>query len=82
MAISFDKAFGIHVDALAIRNQRAQLIAENMANADTPNYKARDIDFRALLANSEPSGSASSNNDNTAFPSSSTSRKYSRNSPE
>ena len=52
MAISFDNAFGIHVEALAIRNQRAQLIAENLANTDTPDYKARDLDFRTMLANS------------------------------
>lgn len=50
MAINFDSALGIHADALRIRSQRAELLATNMANADTPNYKARDIDFRAALS--------------------------------
>jgi flagellar basal-body rod protein FlgB len=45
MAISFDKAFGLHPDALMIRDRRAQVLSENIANADTPGYKARDIDF-------------------------------------
>lgn len=35
--------------ALSLRSQRQQLLASNIANADTPNYKARDIDFSAAL---------------------------------
>ena len=35
--------------ALSLRSQRQQLLASNIANADTPNYKARDIDFTAAL---------------------------------
>ena len=49
MAISFDNAFGIHEQALKARTQRAELIANNLANADTPHYKARDIDFKQML---------------------------------
>ncbi len=49
MAISFDNALGIHPSALNVRVQRAEIIANNLANADTPGYKARDIDFRAIL---------------------------------
>ena len=49
MAINLDKAFGIHDDALLVRTQRARLIAGNLANADTPHFKARDMDFRAVL---------------------------------
>jgi len=45
MAISFDKAFGIHESALNLKAQRAEILANNLANADTPNFKARDIDF-------------------------------------
>ena len=41
--------FGIHEHALLIRSQRAKLLAANLANADTPNFKARDIDWRAAL---------------------------------
>ncbi|NQD96576.1 flagellar basal body rod protein FlgB, partial [Pseudomonas sp. CrR25] len=50
MSISFDSALGIHEKALGFRAQRAEVLANNMANADTPNYKARDLDFAAVLA--------------------------------
>lgn len=49
MAINFDKALGVHEQALGIRTARAQLIANNLANSDTPNFKAQDIDFRSIL---------------------------------
>jgi len=49
MAISFDKALGIHPQALLLREQRSEILAANLANADTPNYKARDIDFLAMM---------------------------------
>lgn len=51
MAINFDKALGIHEQALMLRAQRNGILATNIANADTPNYKARDIDFSAAMAN-------------------------------
>ncbi|NWB98453.1 flagellar basal body rod protein FlgB [Pseudomonas gingeri] len=50
MSISFDKALGIHEQALAFRAQRAEVLANNIVNADTPNYKARDMDFSSVLA--------------------------------
>ncbi|WP_439859078.1 flagellar basal body rod protein FlgB [Pseudomonas sp. MBLB4136] len=50
MSISFDRALGIHEQALGFRGQRAEVLANNMANADTPNYKARDLDFASVLA--------------------------------
>ena len=50
MSISFDKALGIHEKALSFRAQRAEVLANNIANADTPHYKARDIDFGKALA--------------------------------
>ena len=49
MPINLDKAFGIHDDALKIYEKRTQLIASNLANADTPGYKARDLSFEQLL---------------------------------
>jgi flagellar basal-body rod protein FlgB len=49
MPINFDTAFGIHDEALRVRTQRARVIAANLANADTPHYKARDMDFRQVL---------------------------------
>ncbi len=56
MSISFDKALGIHAEALQVRSQRLEVLASNLANADTPNYKARDIDFRAALGAAEQGG--------------------------
>lgn len=47
---ALDDAFGIHAQALALRGRRAELLASNLANADTPGYQARDLDFRAALA--------------------------------
>lgn len=41
--------FGFHQTALALRHQRHEVLAANIANADTPNYKARDFDFSATL---------------------------------
>lgn len=49
MAINFDKAFGIHEQALTLRSLRSQVIASNIANANTPGYKARDFDFHKAL---------------------------------
>ena len=49
MTISFSSALGIHEQALGLRAQRAEVLANNLANADTPGFKARDIDFKAVL---------------------------------
>ena len=49
MPLSIDSVLGVHAEALKLRSQRTELLASNMANADTPNYKAKDIDFRATL---------------------------------
>jgi flagellar basal-body rod protein FlgB len=49
MAINFEKALGIHEQALRVRGQRAQVLANNLANTDTPGFKARDIDFKNIL---------------------------------
>ncbi len=44
-----DGVFGPHEAALRLRSERASVLAANLANADTPNYKARDLDFAAVL---------------------------------
>ena len=49
MPINFDTAFGVHGDALAAGSRRAKVLSANIANADTPGYQARDIDFSASL---------------------------------
>ena len=41
---------GVHTAALKLREQRTELLANNLANADTPGFKARDLDFRSALA--------------------------------
>jgi len=53
MPFNIDTALGIHPQALAVRARRAEILAANIANADTPNYKARDLDFRALLGGAQ-----------------------------
>lgn len=52
MPFNIDSVFGIYPQALTLRAHRAEILAANMANADTPNYKARDVDFKAALKNS------------------------------
>jgi flagellar basal-body rod protein FlgB len=50
MPIGLDKYLGVHAQALNLRSQRTELLAANLANADTPGYRARDIDFKSALA--------------------------------
>ena len=58
MPISFERAFSIHDDALLLRARRSSILASNIANVDTPDYKARDFDFAAVMksANSQQTG--------------------------
>lgn len=49
MGINFNDSLGVHEQALKLRTQRAQVLANNLANADTPNYKARDLDFKRIM---------------------------------
>lgn len=44
-----DKDFALHERALRFRSQRMEVLSSNIANADTPNFKARDIDFRQVM---------------------------------
>ena len=50
MAINLDKLTGFHQQALNIRNDKMEVIAGNLANANTPGYKARGIDFKQAMA--------------------------------
>ncbi|HXK55597.1 MAG TPA: flagellar basal body rod protein FlgB, partial [Gammaproteobacteria bacterium] len=54
--MKFDNAFGVHEQALKLRSRRAEVLAGNIANADTPGYKARDFDFHKLIQQQLPSG--------------------------
>ena len=49
MINKLDAALSFHQTALRVRNQRQELLASNIANADTPQYKARDIDFKSAM---------------------------------
>ncbi|MBT5229280.1 MAG: flagellar basal body rod protein FlgB [Methylococcales bacterium] len=49
MSVSFDKALGLHPTALRLQERRTAVLTENIANSDTPNYKAKDFDFRSML---------------------------------
>lgn len=59
MSINFENALGIHEQALQVRAQRAEVLANNLTNVNTPNYKARDIDFRKVLSDSMDTGAGS-----------------------
>lgn len=58
MRFDLDKVFGVHEQGIRIRSRRAEILASNLANADTPNYKARDIDFRQALNQAQQNTSA------------------------
>jgi flagellar basal-body rod protein FlgB len=62
MSFNLDSYLGIQPDALEVYSQRADVLAANLANADTPGYLAKDIDFRAALsaASQGQSGAGSS----------------------
>ena len=49
MPLDVNKVFAPHERVLTAASQRMELLAANIANADTPNFKARDIDFRAAM---------------------------------
>ncbi|MCL4152683.1 UNVERIFIED_CONTAM: hypothetical protein GTU68_061759 [Idotea baltica] len=70
MSINFDSALGIHADALRVHSQRAELLASNLSNADTPGYKAQDIDFKSALkmANSQSGGTMKTSHQNHMQP--------------
>lgn len=48
-ALGFGNSLGIHDNALLVRSERSSVLANNLANADTPGFKSRDIDFKAIL---------------------------------
>jgi flagellar basal-body rod protein FlgB len=62
----FDNVFGIHEQALLLHGQRLSVLANNIANVDTPNYKARDIDFAEVLGNTDGEATLPMNMTNSA----------------
>jgi flagellar basal-body rod protein FlgB len=58
MPLSLDAYLGVQQDALKVQSKRMEVIAKNLANVDTPNYKAQDIDFKTALAQAGSPGAA------------------------
>ncbi|OUD10987.1 flagellar basal-body rod protein FlgB [Marivivens niveibacter] len=56
MTTGLREGLGIHTEALVLRGKRNDLLASNIANAATPGYKARDIDFDSVLASQTQMG--------------------------
>jgi len=54
MPLDINAIFDTHAKSLALGSQRIGVLAANIANADTPNYKARDIDFKAAMRDAGP----------------------------
>lgn len=57
-AINFANALGVHERALHLRTERSAVLANNLANAETPGFKARDFNFREALQMAKAGGSA------------------------
>lgn len=55
MGINFKDAIGMHADALHLRADRTRILATNIANENTPGFKAQDMDFGAMLARTQAS---------------------------
>lgn len=58
MTVSFRETLALQANALSLREKRNELLASNIANAATPNFKARDFDFDAELARASGGGMA------------------------
>ena len=58
MPLSLDAYLGVQQDALKVQSKRMEVLAKNLANVDTPNYKAQDIDFKTALAQAGSPGSS------------------------
>ena len=60
---SFTEHLGFHASALQLRSRRNEMLASNIANAATPNFKARDIDFDTELKRINKIGTIETSND-------------------
>ena len=63
-----DDALGVHAQALGLRSRRMEVLARNIANADTPHFKAKDIDFRSVLKQTREDALQTTNNSHMAMP--------------
>lgn len=58
MSFSLESSFGLYPKAMLLHEKRASVLASNIANQDTPNYQAKDIDFKAVLASTKENENA------------------------
>ena len=58
MVNGLDKLMQFQTDALRLRSYRQELLSANIANSDTPNYKAVDFDFAQALKSAQMPGPA------------------------
>jgi flagellar basal-body rod protein FlgB len=58
MPLNLDTYLGVQQDALKVQSKRMEVLAKNLANVDTPNYKAQDIDFKTALAQAGAPGAS------------------------
>jgi len=63
-----DNALGGHAQAVGLRSKRMEVLARNIANADTPHYKAKDIDFRSVLKQTREDSLQTTSNMHMALP--------------
>ena len=63
-----DNALGVHAQALGLRSKRMEVLARNIANADTPHFKAKDIDFRSVLKQTREDSLNSTHNLHMSMP--------------
>ena len=64
----FDSALSTHAQSLTARSQRVEVLAQNIANADTPNYKARDIEFKKVFRNASEDTMQTTHSQHMALP--------------
>jgi flagellar basal-body rod protein FlgB len=64
----FDSALSTHAQSLSVRSQRVEVLAKNIANADTPNFKAQDIEFKKVFRNASEDTMQTTNNKHMALP--------------
>lgn len=63
----FQQALGVHPFALQLRVDRSEIISGNLANVDTPGFKARDLDYKSILQQLEWDMSGANASQNSAL---------------
>jgi len=64
----FDTALNTHAKSLTARSQRVEVLAQNIANADTPNFKAKDVDFKTVFKDANQDALQTTNSKHISMP--------------